>query len=141
MAARKRAGRTAAPAPVPDVEAYFAAQPRRTRVALRKLREAIRSAAPGAVESFSYRMPGFKLDGKALVWYAGWAEHTALYPITGAIQAGFADELARFERSTGTIRFPLDHALPVALIKRLVKARMTEVRAPRSRVKGASRGR
>lgn len=110
------------------IEAYLKSQPPRTRVALRKLRETIKAAAPDAVENFSYRMPGFKLDGKALVWYAGWNEHTSLYPITGAIQGAFARDLKRFQTSTGTVRFPLDHPLPLVLVRRLVKARVAEVR-------------
>jgi uncharacterized protein YdhG (YjbR/CyaY superfamily) len=110
------------------VEEYITSQPPRTRVALRSLRATIKAAAPDAAENFSYRMPGFKLDGKALVWYAGWNEHTSLYPITGAIQKAFARELKRFETSTGTVRFPLDHPLPLPLVRRLVKARIAEIR-------------
>jgi uncharacterized protein YdhG (YjbR/CyaY superfamily) len=111
-----------------QIQRYLQAQPPRARVALRRMRDAIRTAAPDAEESFSYRMPGFKLDGKALVWYAGFQEHTSLYPITGAIQRAFAERLKRLGRSTGTVRFPLDRPLPVALIRQLVKARIAEVR-------------
>ena len=121
----RRTGTADAP---PQIKAYLSSQPPRTRVALKKLRDTIRAAAPDAAESFSYRMPGFKLDGKALVWYAGWSEHTALYPITGDIQHAFAHDLDKYERSTGTVRFPLDRPLPVALIRRLVKARIAEVK-------------
>jgi uncharacterized protein YdhG (YjbR/CyaY superfamily) len=110
------------------IRAYIAAQPPRTRVALRKMRETIHAAAPGAEDAFSYRIPAVKLDGKALVWYAGFARHTSLYPIRAAIRRKFVKELAGYGQSTGTVRFPLDKALPVNLVKRLVKARVQELR-------------
>ena len=110
------------------IRAYIAAQPPRTRVALRKMRETIRAAAPDAEDAFSYRMPAVKLDGKSLVWYAGFANHTGLYPIGAAIRGKFAKDLAGYGQSTGTVRFPLDKALPVNLVKRLVKARVQELR-------------
>ena len=111
-----------------NIRAYLAAQPPATRAVLRKIRETIRAVAPDAVDSFSYRIPGVKLDGKALVWYAGFKHHASLYPIGDAIRKRFARELADYETSKGTVRFPLDKALAVGLVKRLVKARVEEVR-------------
>lgn len=110
------------------IRAYLAAQPPATRAVLRKIRETIRAVAPDAVDSFSYRIPGVKLDGKALVWYAGFRHHASLYPIGDAIRKRFARELEGYETSKGTVRFPLDKPLAVGLVKRLVKARVEEVR-------------
>jgi len=114
-----------------QIRDYLAAQPREQRAALRKMREAIRSAAPGAVEGFSYRIPGMKLDGKALVWYAGFRNHTSLYPIGNAIRREFATDLEGYETSKGTVRFPLDKPLPLTLVRRMVKARAAEIRRKR----------
>ena len=110
---------------------YFAALPPDARRFLRTIRAAIRDAAPGATEHFSYRIPGFKLDGRPLIWYAGFKQHCSLYPMTANIRRAFASELEGYEMSTGTVRFPLDQPLPVGLVKRLVRARVAEVRKAR----------
>jgi uncharacterized protein YdhG (YjbR/CyaY superfamily) len=94
-----------------QVRAYFAALPPDARKALNAMRAAIRAAAPGAVDHFSYRIPGFRLDGRPLVWYAGYGT------------------------STGTIRFPLDAQPSAALVKRLVKARIAALREDEPRAK------
>ncbi len=109
----------------PEIDAYIAGTPATARDMLLKMREAIRSTLPAeAEEVISYRMPAFRLK-KVLVWYAAFKDHCSLFP-TPAILDQFEDELTRFRTAKGTVQFPLDKALPVPLIKKLVKARLQQ---------------
>ena len=118
--------------PTLQVRDYFAKLPAGARRHLQKLRKAIRAAAPRSVESFGYGMPAFALDGKPFIWYAAWKEHSSLYPISKETTRALGTELDGYEMSgKGTIRFRLDEPLPTALVKKLVKARLAEVRNKR----------
>jgi uncharacterized protein YdhG (YjbR/CyaY superfamily) len=99
----------------------------RKRVALEKLRAQIRKIVPDAEEGFSYGVPAFRYRGRPLVAYAAFAKHCGFYPLSAAVIASHADELAGFALSKGTIRFHPDAPLKTALIRKLVKARLAEL--------------
>lgn len=118
------------------VDAYLAAQPPLQRKVLAQVRATLRKALPKAEEVISYSMPAYRLHGYVVVFFAGWKEHVALYPVTPPIAQQFAAELAGYEQSKGTVRFPLDQKLPTGLITRLAK-HMAERAAERAAVKAA----
>jgi uncharacterized protein YdhG (YjbR/CyaY superfamily) len=114
------------------VDQYIARVPEPARSTLQEMRAAIRSVVPReATETISYRIPAFR-HNVVLVWYAAFADHVSLFPTASVIEA-FKDELAEFKTSKGTIHFPTDKALPIALIKRIVKARVAQAESKKGR--------
>ena len=101
------------------IDEYIAAQEESVRPRLKQLRSVIREAIPDAEEKISWSMPTF-WKGKNLIHFASFRKHVGLYPGDEAI-AAFADKLAGFEVSKGTIRLPHDRDLPVALIAEIAK--------------------
>jgi uncharacterized protein YdhG (YjbR/CyaY superfamily) len=106
----------------PSVDQYLSKQPKNVAAVLRRVRAIIRKAVPSLEEGISYQVPAYKLDGEIVIYFAGWKEHYALYPALEVAES-FAQELARYEVSKGTIRFPLDEPVPDKLIARIVKFR------------------
>jgi uncharacterized protein YdhG (YjbR/CyaY superfamily) len=115
------------------IRKYLAAQPPAARRMLRRIRELIRAAAPDAVDGISYGIPALRVDGRLLLWYAGWKAHCSIYPVTPAMRKALGGDLAKYAVSKGTIRFPLDRPLPTMLIRRLAKARLSELAGRRAR--------
>jgi len=111
-----------------SVAEYIAIQPPKTRVALRKVRSAIRKALPKAAEVISYQIPAYKLNGRIVIFFAGWKEHYSIYPAQRRLVAAFKDGLEPYEvNNKGTIRFPLSEPVPVALIAAMARFRAKEV--------------
>jgi uncharacterized protein YdhG (YjbR/CyaY superfamily) len=108
------------------IDDYLAALGREQRAALERLRKSIRAAAPRAEECLAYSLPAFRLNGKLLVAFGAARNHCAFYPMSSATVEAHQAELKGYSTSKGTIRFQADRGLPVALVRKLVKARIAE---------------
>ncbi len=120
MAAKSMAAKTK------TIDEYLAGVSDVQRAALEKLRKTIRATAPNSVECISYGLAAFKLDGKGLVAFGASANHCAFYLMSNTTVDAHQEELEKYDTSTGTIRFSADKPLPVALVRKLVKARIAE---------------
>lgn len=106
-----------------SIDEYIAEFPPPTQAVLQQLREIIKEEAPGAVETISYAIPTFDLNGRHLVHFAGYEKHVGFYP-TGRGMEAFRDELSGYKTGKGSVQFPLDQPLPVDLIRRMVAFRV-----------------
>jgi len=107
------------------IDEYLAALSDDQRDALVKLRKTIKAAAPKAEECISYQLPAFRLNGM-LVGFGATKKHCAFYLMSSTTVEVHKDELKGYDTSKGTIRFQADKPLPVALVRKLVKARIAE---------------
>jgi uncharacterized protein YdhG (YjbR/CyaY superfamily) len=111
-----------------SVDDYIDSQPEAVRAILERVRGSIRRALPEAEEVLSYKIPTYKIGGRAVLYFAGWKQHFSLYPVTDPIVTAFKDELVPYEvNNKGTIRFPLSRPVPVKLIERIAKARAKQM--------------
>ena len=107
-----------------NIDGYIASHPANVREMLEKLRTTIKKAAPKAEETINYAIPTFILEGN-LVHFAAFKNHIGFYPAPSGIEA-FKKELSVYEGAKGSIKFPIDKPLPVALIGKIVKFRVKE---------------
>ena len=107
-----------------NVDDYISGFPVETQKLLEQIRTTIKKAAPKAEEVISYGMPAFKLNGM-LVYFAGYKNHVGFYPTSSGI-ANFKKELSIYKGAKGSVQFPLDKPLPLALINQIVKFRLIE---------------
>lgn len=114
----------------PEVDAYIDAQPNETQRALRELRALIHQAAPGATELMNYGIPAFALvpGGKRdqQIMIAGYKKHVGFYPHPDVI-AAFGAKLTAYTSAKGSVQFPLDQAIPKALVIEMVKHRLAHL--------------
>jgi uncharacterized protein YdhG (YjbR/CyaY superfamily) len=107
-----------------DVDAYIAAAPRAVQPMLNELRQLIKSAAPNAKERISYGMPSYDYQGR-IAHFAGYESHVGLYGVAHVAHEHGAS-ITKYLESQSTLRFPVGQKLPVALIRKLIKARVTQ---------------
>jgi len=107
------------------VDEYIKAFPKDVQSVLKKMRQTIKEAAPGAIETISYQIPTFKLNGKGLVYFAAFQSHIGFYPIHAGVE-GFEKELSQYKQGKGSVQFPLDRPIPYDLVKKITRYRVEE---------------
>ena len=107
-----------------NIDAYIATFPKEVQVILEQVRTAIKSSAPKAEEAISYNMPAFKYHGM-LVYFAGYKNHIGFYSLPSGHKT-FEKELSIYKQGKGSVQFPIDKPMPLALIKKIVKFRVKE---------------
>lgn len=110
------------------IDAYIAGFPKDVQALLEQVRQAIRAAAPDAVEAISYRIPTFKQGDRYLIYFAGYKTHIGLYPVQ-ADDTKLGLQLAPYAKGKATLKFPLDQPIPFGLITKIVKAKLQQQRA------------
>jgi uncharacterized protein YdhG (YjbR/CyaY superfamily) len=108
-----------------SVNDYIATFPAETQVILGKIRNIIHNLAPQAEESISYGMPGYKVNGKPLIYFAAYKKHIGIYA-TPTAHIAFSTELAQYKQGKGSVQFPLDKPIPYELIKQMVEFKLKE---------------
>jgi uncharacterized protein YdhG (YjbR/CyaY superfamily) len=106
------------------IDKYILSFPKEIQIILEKIRQTIREAAPDAIETISYQMPTFRLNGN-LVHFAAFKNHIGFYPTPSGI-IEFKKELEKYKNAKGSVQFPIDREIPYDLISKIVKFRIKE---------------
>ncbi len=107
------------------VSEYIRSFPKTTQILLKQVRSVIQQTAPEAEEMIGYGMPCYKLNKKPLVYFAGYANHIGFYATPNGHEK-FAKELSIYKQGKGSVQFPIDKPMPLALIQKIVTFRVNE---------------
>lgn len=112
--------------PYKTVDEYIRAQTPKAQSLLSVLRNLVRKTVPDAVESLSYAMPAYKYRGRPLIYFAAFEHHIGVYA-TPSANTAFSHKLAQYKQGKGSIQFPIDEPLPVALIREMIQYKVKEI--------------
>jgi uncharacterized protein YdhG (YjbR/CyaY superfamily) len=110
------------------IDEYLAGLDEPKRTTLQMLRLTIRDIVPDAEETISYGTPAFRLEGKIVAGFAAFKNHLAFLPHSGSTLRALSDDLAGYERTEGSLHFPIDKPLSKTLVKKLIATRLKEIR-------------
>jgi uncharacterized protein YdhG (YjbR/CyaY superfamily) len=114
------------------IDDYLTALGRDQRLPLARLRQAIRRAVPAAQECISYGMPAFRAAGGIVAGFAATQDGYSYYPFSGQILAELGDDLAGYQRTKSALHFSASQPLPSSLLRKLLEARLSEIRRRRT---------
>lgn len=108
-----------------EIDQYISQFPEEVQEILKKIRSLILECAPDAIELMNYGMPGYKLNKKPLVYFAGYKNHLGFYA-TPSGHSHFQQKLSRYKQGKGSVQFPLNEEMPYDLIEEMVRYRVAE---------------
>lgn len=108
------------------VSEYINAAPKEARAKLREIRSILKKVAPKAKEGLKWGYPVFE-DQRILFSYGAFKTHLNFMP-TGPAMKPFKKELEKFTTGKDTIQFSYDRPLPKALIRKIARHRLKEVK-------------
>ena len=110
-----------------DIDRYLAQVEEPKRSTLAALRTSILEVVPDAEQCISYRMPAFRVNGKVVAGFAAFKNHLAYLPHSGSVFTELEDDLARYEKTSGSLHFAIDKPLPKRLVRKLVNTRLRQL--------------
>lgn len=103
-----------------SIAEYIAGFSVEVQALLEQIRTTIKEVVPDAEETISYAIPAFRLNKRNLVYFAAFKKHIGLYPAPTQLEE-FKADFEPYKTSKGTVQFPLDRPVPVALIRKIVQ--------------------
>jgi uncharacterized protein YdhG (YjbR/CyaY superfamily) len=108
------------------VDEYIETFPKEVQGKLQQIRAAIQDVAPGSTETVSYfQIPGYSYEGYdyngMFAWFSYKRSDVRLHVRPPVIQ-DYKSELAGYATTKAIVSFPSDKEVPIALVKKLVKA-------------------
>ncbi len=113
------------------IDEYLAALSEDRRKALQALRQVIRAALPMAEECISYGIPAFRFDGKVVAGFAATKKGCSYFPFSGSTLRTLAQEVVAYEQTKSSLHFSAEEPLPKTLVRKLLRARLAELRRAR----------
>lgn len=110
-----------------DVDDYLRGIEEPKRTTLEALRRTILEIVPDAEQLISYGVPAFRVGGATIAGFAAFKRHLSYLPFSGSVLSRLDDELAGYTMTKGALHFPVDRALPKALVERLIAVRLEEL--------------
>jgi uncharacterized protein YdhG (YjbR/CyaY superfamily) len=123
--------------PMQEIEYYINNFPPKVQTILKKLRKLVKKTCPESIELFSYGMPAYKLNGKPLVYFAGYKNHIGLYA-TPDCHTYFKEDLSNYKQGKGSVQFPIEDKIPYDLIKKIIEYNTNSILTKKKGIKKKS---
>jgi uncharacterized protein YdhG (YjbR/CyaY superfamily) len=115
--------------PPSNVYEYLNNLPQEEKDLLQRIRKIILSTNPEITERIAYKICVFSFK-KDLVGFASQKDFLSFYTMSPKLVKDMEEELSGYKLSGATIHFSSGKPLPPSLIKKIVKARISEIKSP-----------